>query len=610
MMLPKPLMLAVALIQGLCLCLIYQRAELHLWPATAPVWLYTLVALFIIVPTFFLLLVNDNNLKKSLTCLIPVTLIVALVSAWSGLQLIPEEFVRNDIIIFPFIFTMGIASFKALMYAQQYSAEAPIIYPSLFYSSWRNFLTLGLSFLFTLLFFGILLLCGLLFELIKIDFFMKLLKNEWFFFPAGSMAFTFAIIIFRSLSKIIDSISTLLKALIKFLLPLLTVVALIFLAALLFQGIEPLWQTSLGSGLILWLQAAILFSVNAVYQGDSEERPYPTLVHRAIYLGIGILPVYSLIALYGLFTRIGQYGLTVQRCWAVFVALILFFFALGYLWSIIRNKDNWLEGLAWVNIRMGLLIMIMMILVNSPVANFQKLSVQNQIERLHSGTQDIEQLDLNYFRYGLGRQGYLALQKVKDEYGLNDPSLVARIDAVYRDQFMAAPAMTLDTMREALTVWPDGKSMPDAILLSMLDQRAPLIAGPVSVNQAPVGTFPAIRAMGNPIFLSSDDLYYGIFIEMNSQNSNENNTEEIIFIREALGNVLFFFLWTYQDDEWQSIPLNNMSTIQNINLAETLENNQVNIVPSQWNDVEIGGIRLQVPNSLNRFQINNRFQAR
>lgn len=365
---------------------------------------------------------------------------------------------------------------------------------------------------------------------------------------------------------------------IKFLLPLLAAISLIFLFALLIQGFAPLWETNLGSGLVLWLQACILFSVNAVYQGDVDERPYPLWIHRLVYCGIAILPIYSVVALYGLLTRIAQYGLTVQRCWAVLVAVLLFFFAVGYLWGIIRKQDHWLETLASVNTRMGLFIMGMMILVNSPVANFQALSSQNQMARLQAGTIDISELDLNYFRFSLGRQGYLALQDVKKQYADSNPRLSSQIDSIYRNfnGFIDAP---LDTLEDLVTVWPTGKNLPEAVLKAAIGQ--------------------------NP-FQNVNETYYAVFVEMsNPASNNNNNREEIIFIRESEGYNIFQ-LWFFENDTWQTIYLNTTYQSQDMNIETILELGEFSVLAPQWNDIEFGGIRISVPQTrlYERFNIS------
>src|SRR5690606_35326088 len=96
---------------------------------------------------------------------------------------------------------------------------------------------------------------------------------------------------FRELTHVIDSVTRLLQGLIKLLLPLVLTVALIFLAALPFTGLDALWGTGNGTSLIIGLTAIILFFTNAVYQDGRGAAPYPNTVHRLVYLGLALLPL-------------------------------------------------------------------------------------------------------------------------------------------------------------------------------------------------------------------------------------------------------------------------------------------------------------------------------
>jgi hypothetical protein len=65
---------------------------------------------------------------------------------------------------------MSIATFKALMYVQQFASGEKFSYSQLFRWSWRNFLTLGLAALFACSTWGVLMLWGGLFKAINIEF--------------------------------------------------------------------------------------------------------------------------------------------------------------------------------------------------------------------------------------------------------------------------------------------------------------------------------------------------------------------------------------------------------------------------------------------------------
>ena len=126
---------------------------------------------------------------------------------------------------------------------------------------------------------------------------------------------------------------------------------------------------------MLWLLAAMLFFANAVYQDGSETMPYPKAVHRLIYGGLCVAPILGALALFGLAERIGQYGWTIERSWAVVAWSFLMLFSLGYVWGIVRRRDGWTRELARVNTLMGIVVAVVMLLANSPVLDFRRISL-------------------------------------------------------------------------------------------------------------------------------------------------------------------------------------------------------------------------------------------
>ncbi len=165
-----------------------------------------------------------------------------------------------------------------------------------------------------LLFWGILQLWAELFILIKIKFFKDLFKEELFYYPVLSVAFGIGIIIVNRFSEIIETLAFIQQALMKFLLPVVILLLLSFLIILPLKGFNLIWDTHFGSSILLWLQAITLFFVNAVYQDEEKEnKPYHKWLHTTIYIGVATLPLYSILAFYGLYTRIDQYGWTLSR---------------------------------------------------------------------------------------------------------------------------------------------------------------------------------------------------------------------------------------------------------------------------------------------------------
>ncbi len=332
----------------------------------------------------------------------------------------------TESIVAVFLITSAVACFKALMYLQPLAARRPVIYAELFANSWRNFLVAGLSAVMAGGIYLVLMLWASLLNVIGIAFFLELFQEMWFAFPVIAVCFGLGVFIFRGLARVIDGLTGLLEGLMRLLLPLLIVMLAIFLAALPFTGLEPLWDVGSGTALLMALNGLALFFLNAVYQTGRRE-PYPALVHRLVYVGAILLPIVSALALYGLSLRIAQYGWTVERCWALAVCIILALFSCGYAGSILRLRDAWPRNLAFVNRSMGLAILAFMLLSNSPLLDFRLISLESQQRRVESSEIELREFDFYYASEFLGRPAYLWTQELLEQYGESDPELAELI---------------------------------------------------------------------------------------------------------------------------------------------------------------------------------------
>ena len=140
------------------------------------------------------------------------------------------------------------------------------------------------------------------------------------------------------------------------------------------------------------------------------------------------MPVISALSLYGLVLRLNQYGWSVERCWAFVVWLILSLLAAGYVTGIVRRRAAWTADLARVNTGMGLFVLALMVLANSPLLDFRKISVNSQLNRVESGEIELKDFDFWYAKNQLARPGYLALEAIKQEIGDSDPELLRMVN--------------------------------------------------------------------------------------------------------------------------------------------------------------------------------------
>ncbi len=563
--LPQKLMVLIALIQGLCLLFLHQAIEIGFWPNHQPQWLFALYSVAFIWPIMLLLSLKPGNSATVVKYTAPFALLSAVLGYYVGSQATPIEHVRYDSLLFGYIFTMLIATFKALMYSQQMASGDGLNYSSLFRWSWRNFLTVALALLFAGSFWMILMLWGALFNAIGIRFFRDLFQDPWFYYPAIALANGFGVVIFRRMTHIIDTITRLQQALMKFLLVVLVLVSILFLFALPFTGLDPLWESG-GSALILWMQALMLFFVNAVYQDHPDQRPYSLWLHRFIYFGIALLPIYSAISFYGLSLRVDQYGWSIDRCWAFLVWFLLALFPLGYWWGIAKRRDNWLVQLNSVNVVVGLVVLAAMLLINSPLLDFRKIVASDQLERIVDNKIDIDTLDVYYFRSKLARPGYEALMKIKEEYGETHPALVLRIDQSYQNHRSSEPASKKEDFLAALKVL---SGQPSQTLLTAIYEQESKSSWKLRDTRQ--------------FYLRPVDL-------------NQDGKEDYLLVARRL-NYIDVKVYYYKDEHWQSKYLSASQLIhgdQQQDFIDALTSGEIILKQPEWQILEISGAEFRV----------------
>ncbi len=562
---PAKVLILIALLQGLALLFLHQAIDLDFWPGRHPQWLFGLYSIAFILPTMLLLGLDNTNATAFLKLTVPFVSVSALLGYYIGFQTTPIQHISYSAVLFSFVFTMCLATFKALMYSQQFSVSRELSYSTLYRWSWRNFLTLALSLLFTGCFWLILMLWAALFNAINIDVFEELFEEPWFYYPALALANGFGIIIFRNQTQIIDTITRLQQALMKFLLVLLVLVSLLFLSALPFSGLAPLWENG-GSSLILGMQAALLFFINSVYQDSPESRPYPLWMHRFIYVGVLALPIYSAISFYGLSLRVEQYGWSMSRCWAFLIWSMLALFSIGYIVGIARRRDAWIESLSRVNVVVGLVLLISMLLVNSPMLDFRKIVSQNQVSRLASGQVDIKDFDVYYFRRHLARPGYEALQTLMVTSGDTHPSLVLRIQALYQDpDKTTTSSLTQAQFKSAITVLTD--EVPESLIETLYEEA---LDSPWATGQT--------QAM----YLSAVD-------------ANNDDELEFLWVTQRQSYVSMR-LYAYNDATWEARTITSGldSKARRIRFIDALKSGQISVAQPKWLDLQVGEERLQI----------------
>jgi Domain of unknown function (DUF4153) len=331
-----------------------------------------------------------------------------------------------------------------------------------FEDSWMRGFQLGVSLVFSLLVWGILELGAALFDLIHVGWFRTMIGHNWFRCPALAMAFAAAIHITDVRPSLLRGMRNVGLTLLSWLLPLVVTLCVGFLIALMFVGLKPLWATRHAASIFLWACAITLILLNAAYKDG-----YPTSLPSAVIRWAGrvsgpTMLLLAVIATYAIALRVQEYGWTPERVLSAAVALMALVYGSGYAYATF-DRAGWLHPMQNVNVFASLVIVAILALLLTPVADPARLSVNSQLARLAAGKVAPSRFDYQFFRFNSGVFGTRALGLLESNASAEVRSRAAQMQANKAPNFFANgepdPALTERAFTHAV-VYPKGSELP------------------------------------------------------------------------------------------------------------------------------------------------------
>ncbi|EJL32807.1 hypothetical protein PMI01_02446 [Caulobacter sp. AP07] len=417
--------LATGLAQGLLLYGLYQADKSKVWPATQRELYAALLMVFLFAP--FVVLAGVSALRfRTLAVWKGVAALVAAglgaYGVWSG-----DPAAKGVNGLGP-LTVLGVAAliFIGHHLVQPADMERRRIarYEAYFDVTWKHGVQAVLSLGFTGAFWLLLFLAAALFKLIGVDAIEKLIRHEWFIFPATAVVFAAAVQLTDVRANLVRGVRTVVLTLLAWLLPLMALIAAAFLLTLPFTGLEPLWKTKSATAILLVADAFLILLTDAAYQ-DGTETTAVVLKWAARLAGVLLVPI-TVLAAYGLSLRIGQYGLSPDRIIAAACVLVAAGYAVGYAVAAVR-PGAWMRTLEATNIAMAFVVIAVLLALCTPIADPRRLSVNDQVARLEKGKVRAEAFDYQFLRFDAGRFGRNALDRLKTS---SDPKIVQRAKAV------------------------------------------------------------------------------------------------------------------------------------------------------------------------------------
>jgi len=334
--------------------------------------------------------------------------------------------------------------------------------------AWTNVVMWGVAWLFVGVVWLLTFLLAALFDLIGIELLKDVIDEGWFAHLLTGAAFGGAIGLLREWERIVGALRRVVTAGLSVLAPVLGTALLIFLAALPFTGLEPLWEaTKSTTPILLSCVIGALVLANAVI-GDSpeDEAGQTPLRFGAIALAAVLLPL-AIIAAISTGLRIDQYGLTPDRLWAVVFTGIATAWGLAYLVALARRRRAWAEAARPANLRLAIGLCALALLLSTPLLSFGAISARDQLARLESGRTSLERFDWAALRFEFGPAGRRALERLKASDSAAVRIKAAEALAATDRWALAEKARTVDARRgfaERVTVFPARTALPPELI--------------------------------------------------------------------------------------------------------------------------------------------------
>lgn len=449
--------LAVGLAQGIVLYLLMRlTAGAGSWSSTHPGTFAPLVLIALFTPP--LLLAGAGKMRWLTLGLWVVIAASALgVIGWHDIARQAGEGRQPTLSMFAFSAAALFIAHHLILTADQ--ARRPVAaYPAYFDGAWMAGLQLAASIAFAGAFWLLLLLGAALFNVIGLSFLGDLLEKGWFSLPLTGLAFATAVQLTDVREGLIRGVRSIALMLLSWLLLVLTVLVGGFLAALPFTGLSGLWGTGSATALLLGAAGAMIILINAAYQDGRDENLPPRVLQIAVRAASVLLVPLIGLAAWGLALRIGQHGLTPDRIIAVACAVVGAIYAGGYAFAALSTlKGDWMKPLEPTNLVAAVAAVLTILALFTPVADPARLSVADQVSRLEAGKVSAETFDYNFLRFGSGKVGQAALDRLAAS---TDSAIAEKAKAAKANIEQEAPSPP--SPRPVVGVLPGAAPLPEA----------------------------------------------------------------------------------------------------------------------------------------------------
>jgi hypothetical protein len=463
-------------------------------------------------------------------------------------------------------------------------------YRLLFSNAWTNKLVGIVAAVFLGIVWLVLALWGGLFNLVDVAFFSDLFTETWFIWTFSGAMFGLGVALARERQAVTDALLKLILTLFRVLAPILAFVILLFLATLVFTGIEPLWDTKMAAAILLLSLGLLVLFQNAVIQDAESAQTFWKPAEWIVMAANVAAPALPILAGWGIYLRVDQYGWTPARFFMVLLTGVALAYALTYAGSILVKRSAWTEGIIRCNPILALALLALAVFMHVPPLEPYGRSASDQLSRLRDGRTAPADFDFSYLKFKLGNAGQDALRDIESDLALMKNIAVREtLETIKSHTGYVSPQsyamISKDSLADVTTyldVFPPDEALSSDTIRAWIDQYENSFKGCFQWSRAQETNY-----SGKTATLETNKRCAVIMGDVNG---------------DGLRDAVFFFggsslktLVRINSNIWKTgrYLRTDSANVERVDLMAAIRRGEVQFLPPAVRDVKIGGVRFE-----------------
>lgn len=339
-------------------------------------------ALASVIPTALQLTLPIARDARLLRFIAGLAAVLALLGWYCGATIFSPD--RSYVLLASYIFTIGLGSFIAIVFAQNRFEFGRWFEPyrGLFKHTWDNLLILTVVYLVHGGVYLLELLWAQFYRAIGFETMAALFETPYILYPLNGLVVGWAMRRMQAQRGAVDVLRRVCFAIFRGLLIVLALMLIVFAGSLVYGG-WPRFRTGMGATTMLLVQAAAILFVNAVYQDGGEgPPPFKRPLRLLVTAALALLPICTVMSVGWLASETIRDGWTFGRLWLALGTLVLGLYAVGYAYTALVHSDPWMRDLGAINTSMARIVLVLAVLVNTPLLDPKRIAADHQGYRL------------------------------------------------------------------------------------------------------------------------------------------------------------------------------------------------------------------------------------